>query len=72
VPTCIHLVYVEGTDGSPMAVDPDTFELAPGLVLVASGQTRSRLYHAIKRRLAPARLLVVPLSEGSATKLVEL
>ncbi len=38
-------------------------ELEPGLYLVRTKQTRSQLYHAIKRRVSPSVLLVAPLSD---------
>lgn len=38
-------------------------ELEPGMYLVRTEQSRSQLYHAIKRRVSPGVLLVAPLSD---------
>jgi len=38
-------------------------EIDHGLYLVRTEQTRSQLYHAIKRRFSPAVLLVAPLED---------
>lgn len=57
----LYLVYVRG----PMPDTKDGFdavELEQDLYLVRTDQTRSQLYHSIKRRLAPERLLVAPLA----------
>ncbi len=58
----IYLVYLRGpaTDLSGVA---GAVELDDGLYLVSSRLTRSRLYHAVKRRHAPDKLLVAPLAE---------
>lgn len=59
--TNLYLVYVR----DPVPEQAPLFggvELEPGLYLVRTEQTRSRLYHAIKRELSPAILLVAPLS----------
>lgn len=58
----LYIVYVAGQDMG-MVDDPDVVVLCEGLYLIRSGQTRSQLYHAIKRRTAPARLLVAPLAD---------
>lgn len=64
----LYLVYLE-TEGAPdAAAVADMTELRPGLYLVESAQTRSRLYHAIKRRLSPTRLLAPPLAEAPKSK----
>ncbi len=57
----LYLVYIRDPvpDQSPMF---GGVELEPGLYLVRTEQTRSQLYHAIKRELSPATLLVAPLS----------
>lgn len=57
------LVYFEPESlREPLKVDGEGFELAAGLWLVATGLTRSRLYHAVKRQLGEgAPLLVAPL-----------
>lgn len=68
MPLRLYLVYLE-TDAPPDAATvADMTELRPGLYLVESAQTRSRLYHAIKRRLTPTRLLVAPLAEAPKSK----
>ena len=41
---------------------PDLLELTPGLYLTESARTRSQVYHALKRRFGPRRLLVAPLA----------
>ena len=58
----LYLVYVETSTTPPPDPAPDLVALAPGLYLTESAQTRSQLYHALKRRLAPGRLLVAPLA----------
>lgn len=57
----LYLVYIRDPvpDQSPLFCG---VELEPGLYLVRTEQTRSELYHAIKRKLLPARLLVASLS----------
>lgn len=76
--TDLYLVYVRDTfpEQSPLL---GGVELEPGLYLVRTEQTRSQLYHAIKRRVLPSVLLVAPLSDlpkfkgmrAGATKAVE-
>lgn len=71
----LYLVQLDGLDLDP---DPGTAaaltevlalaELSPGVFLVESGSTRSTLYHAFKRRFAPHRLLVAPLSAAPKFK----
>ncbi|WP_024888764.1 hypothetical protein [Luteimonas huabeiensis] len=64
----LYLVHLE-TDARPDGTDPlGWVELAPGLYLAESGLDRSRLYHAIKRRYAPQRLLVAPLAAAPKFK----
>jgi hypothetical protein len=58
----LFLVYLETRTTPPPDPAPDLVALAPGLYLTESARTRSQLYHALKRRLQPARLLVAPLS----------
>lgn len=41
--------------------DPGLLPLADGLFLVRTAETRSELYHAVKRRTEPEKLLVAPL-----------
>lgn len=57
----IYLIYVRDPVPDADAV-PDAVMLEVGLYLVRTSQTRSQLYHAIKRRLAPRQLLVASLS----------
>lgn len=45
----------------PPVTGPALVALAPGLFLAESAQTRSQLYHALKRRFRPGRLLVAAL-----------
>jgi hypothetical protein len=60
--TDLYLVYVR--DPAPgMSPLIGGVELEPGLYLVRTDQTRSQLYHAIKRRVSPSVLLVAPLSD---------
>jgi hypothetical protein len=60
--TELYLVYVRDPvpETSPLV---GGVELEPGLYLVRTEQTRSQLYHAIKRRVSPNVLLVAPLSD---------
>ena len=47
----------------------EAFELQPGLILVESGLTRSKLYHRVKWALpAGMALLVAPLAEAPKFK----
>ena len=65
----LYLVVAEG--GAPLAdlVDElDAFALAPTMLLVRTGETRSRLYHFVKRRVAPERLFVAGLDEAPKFK----
>lgn len=59
--TDLYLVYIRDPvpETSPLI---GGVELEPGLYLFRSEQTRSQLYHAIKRRVSPRVLLVAPLS----------
>ena len=59
----LYLVHLDPppADGEAMA---HGFELAPGLYVVSSWDTRSRLYHAVKHRWRPRRLLVAPLADA--------
>ena len=64
----LYLVHLDA-DARPDAADPlGLVELAPGLYLVETGLDRSRLYHAVKRRYAPRRLLVAPLAAAPKFK----
>jgi hypothetical protein len=52
-----------------LAMALDSFELKPGLVLVDSALTRSRLYHRIKWALpSGTALLVAPLADAPKFK----
>jgi len=42
--------------------DPDVRRLDDGLFLVRTDRTRSQLYHDVKRRTRPQKLLVAPLA----------
>jgi hypothetical protein len=70
----LYLVQIDGLGLDPRAEaiaaagEADLHELAPGLFLVRSARTRSQLYHALKRRFAPDRLLVAPLSAAPKFK----
>ncbi|WP_394003704.1 hypothetical protein ACF3M1_02710 [Luteimonas sp. WGS1318] len=59
----LYLVHLEIDGAIDASVAADSVQLAPGLHLVESTATRSQLYHRIKRRHAPDRLLVAPLTE---------
>jgi hypothetical protein len=55
--------------GPELLLSLDRFELRPGLVLVDSALTRSKLYHRIKWALpAGTALLVAPLAEAPKFK----
>lgn len=58
----LYLVYVRGVDADARDF-PGAVMLDDGLYLVRTLQTRSQLYHAIKRKLGPERLLVAPLTD---------
>ncbi|PJK00435.1 hypothetical protein CO641_00090 [Lysobacteraceae bacterium NML91-0213] len=58
------VLYLVHLDPAPEGDGPaHAFALAPGLYLVESWETRSRLYHAVKHRFRPRRLLVAPLAD---------
>lgn len=59
----LYLVHLEIDGALDASMAADSVQLAPGLHLVESTATRSQLYHSIKRRHAPDRLLVAPLTE---------
>lgn len=64
----LYLVHLDA-DARPDDADPlGLVGLAPGLYLVATGLDRSRLYHTVKRRYAPRRLLVAPLAAAPKFK----
>jgi len=59
----LYLVWYDAPAGQAAVADsPATRKLAEGLYLVRSGHSRSELYHEVKRRTLPQRLLVAPLS----------
>lgn len=64
----LYLVHLHPGVAADAPLGIDSLALAPGLHLVMSTGTRSQLYHRIKRRLAPARLLVAPLAEAPKFK----
>lgn len=66
--TTVYLVYLETDRPARIADAFEVFELVPGLFLIETRQTRSQLYHAVKRRFAPERLLVAPLSDAPKFK----
>jgi len=63
----LYLVYLDDCAASAPP-DPALVPLAPGLYLAESTRTRSQLYHALKRRFQPARLLVAPLEDDPKFK----
>src|SRR5690606_33897046 len=60
--TVLYLVHVDAGVARHPDPSPDLVELAPGLYLTESSRTRSQVYHALKRRFEPRRLLVAPLA----------
>ncbi|WP_202839571.1 hypothetical protein [Luteimonas saliphila] len=64
----LYLVYVETRESPHPDPPPNLVPLAPGLYLAESSQTRSQLYHALKRRLQPQRLLVAALADDPKFK----
>ena len=57
------------TIGEELRIALDRFELAPGLMLIDSPLSRSRLYHRVKWALPPGTaLLVAPLAEAPKFK----
>ena len=58
----LYLVYARGPFTDLADVD-GAVELDEGLYVIRNSQTRSQLYHAVKRRLSPDTLLVAPLSD---------
>lgn len=61
--TILYLVHLDVDVARHPEPSPDLVELAPGLYLTESTRTRSQVYHAIKWRLQPRRLLVAPLAD---------
>ena len=64
----LYLVYVDVDVAGHAEPSPDLLELAPGLYLTESTRSRSQVYHAIKWRLQPRRLLVAPLADDPKFK----
>ncbi|NDV86506.1 hypothetical protein GTW51_07310 [Aurantimonas aggregata] len=65
----LYLVIAEGGASlADLAGELDAFALAPTMLLVRTGETRSRLYHFVKRRVAPERLVVAGLDEAPKFK----
>lgn len=64
----LYLVHLDPDPADHPDPSPDLVELAPGLYLAESSCTRSQLYHALKRRFAPRRLLVAPLADDPKFK----
>lgn len=62
-PTILYLVHADVDVAGHPEPSPDLVELAPGLYLTESTRTRSQVYHALKWRLQPRRLLVAPLAD---------
>lgn len=54
----LYAVYLQSADPLPFELQYDAMALAPGLYLVRSPLAQSRLYHAIKRLVAPEALFV--------------
>jgi len=67
--SALYLVFVEPDAGR---IDlPGIRRLGSGLYLAATPRTRSQLYHAVKRRTVPRRLLVAPLADAPKFKGME-
>jgi len=68
----LYLVWLEDAEGAVPEPgetdDPGLMPLAKGLFLVRTNQTRSELYHAVKRRTKPEKLLVAPLADAPKFK----
>lgn len=58
----LYIVYMADTDFR-FAEAPNITVLTDGLYLVRTDQTRSQLYHSIKRRAAPRQLMVARLAD---------
>jgi len=66
--TTLYLVHLDIDVAAHPDPSPDLVELSPGLYLTESARTRSQVYHAIKRRFSPRRLLVAPLADDPKFK----
>lgn len=61
-PDDLFVVYLDVTSDPDATLEsPSTRKLAPGLYLVRSNETRSKLYHQIKCSLRPEALFVARL-----------
>jgi len=64
----LYLVWYDrdGEKGDDVTArdDPSVRKLDDGLFLVRSDRTRSQLYHDVKRRTRPQKLLVAPLADA--------
>lgn len=58
----LYLVHIRPCPAETSSSD-DMVELGDGLYLIRTDQTRSQLYHSVKRRHAPRQLLVAPLAD---------
>ncbi|TCD15308.1 hypothetical protein [Oricola cellulosilytica] len=58
----LFLVWHDARDREIAGEGPDIFCLAENLYLVRSAETLSSLYHAVKRRTQPGKLLVARLA----------
>jgi hypothetical protein len=58
-----YIVLVDREPAQGFRPRGDVVVLDEGVYLVRTRQTRSELYHAVKQRLNPAKLLVAPLSD---------
>lgn len=70
----VYLAYFDpaGADHEGFELESDCKRLADGLYFVETAETRSRLYHRIKRRLSKdAALLVAPLDRAPKFKSLE-
>lgn len=64
----LYLVHLDIDVAGQPDPAPDLVELTRGLYLTESAHTRSQVYHALKRRFAPRRLLVAPLADDPKFK----
>lgn len=67
----LYIVYFAGAQAPVETDSPDIYRLDEGVYLVQTDQTRSQLYHAIKRRTHPEKLLVAPLADDPKFKGME-
>ena len=67
----LFLVHLDTDVARHPDPSPDLVELTPGLYLTESDRTRSQVYHALKRRFEPRRLLVAPLAGDPKFKVMQ-